>query len=147
MKLTTMLLFTVAAQAGVTRNQARGNLLASCHNIALGPSESGRYHLQANCGPEDELVDFVLEECVANDNGVLVWQKEYVHRWRSKAVTNIKGLECSGNFGESCNYCKVMVNGEGEAPGYFLQCRCKTKSGGATNQDLWSFNLGRWHIS
>ncbi|KAL2111185.1 hypothetical protein VUR80DRAFT_184 [Thermomyces stellatus] len=105
MKLTTMLLFTVAAQAGVTRNQARGNLLASY-----------------------ELVDVVLEECVANDNGVLVWQKD-------------------GNFGESCNYCKVMINGEGEAPGYFLQCRCKTKSGGATNQDFWSFNLGRWHIS
>ena len=76
MKFLSLVLYVAAAWAGPTPNKQRGDFLDKCGSIAVGPASSGKWHLNAICGPKQEPARVVLDDCVRNDNGLLTWQKE-----------------------------------------------------------------------
>ena len=74
MKLASIALFSAGASALTTR--VEGGFRSQCTKVVVGPRPSDNlYELLATCGSQQRVGRILLDDCIANLNGRLRWQR------------------------------------------------------------------------
>ena len=132
MKLLALAILTLA---GVEARRF-GEICWQVNVTNTGTMDDRVWTLEGICGKykhkKRETLD--LDQCVGNENGALVWRKEYVISymyipasaraiWASPILT--RPSEHSGSFSSTCERCVGYERG----PNVWLQCSCTKKDG------------------